>query len=244
MEELANWYPDTLKRGMMDINNSLKIEEKAKQLWNAGYLNALVPTDLIADGRLKINADGKPQIQSHEFDAVVFIAPQYARKSTLDFLKSYVDKGGKLMVDGVATRDFDGRDISRQWNEIQAKATCKSFVVNDISKLGINKREYTNGVMNEDGSFTFTGIKDTQTLKSGKNGDTFIIKCKGLAAIKTDENGKLEKLVATEFSSLTFNGKTIISVEKPTDISVVITSGKADIMMADKDKTNKVSTSL
>jgi len=98
--------------------------------------------------------------------------------------------------------------------------------------------------MNEDGSFTFTGIKDTQTLKSGKNGDTFIIKCKGLAAIKTDENGKLEKLVATEFSSLTFNGKTIISVEKPTDISVVITSGKADIMMTDKDKTNKVSTSL
>lgn len=244
MEELANWYPDTLKRGMMVINNSLKIEEKAKKLWDAGYLNALVPTDLIADGRLKINADGKPQIQNHEFDAVLFIAPQYARKSTLDFLKSYVDKGGKLMLDGVATRDFDGRDISRQWNEIQAKAICKSFVVNDIEKSGINKREFTNGVLNEDGSFTFTGIKDTQTLKSGKNGDTFTIKCNGLAAIKTDENGKLEKLVATDFSSLTFNGKTIIGVDQPTDISVVITGGKADIMMADKNKTNKVSTSL
>ena len=29
MEELANWYPDSTKRGMTDINNSLNIEKKA-----------------------------------------------------------------------------------------------------------------------------------------------------------------------------------------------------------------------
>ena len=96
MESLANWYPDSTKRGITDINNSLKIEEKAVDLWNAGYLNALVPTDLIADGRLKINVNGKPQIQGHEFDAVIFLYPQYARKSTFDFLKKYVDNGGKM----------------------------------------------------------------------------------------------------------------------------------------------------
>jgi hypothetical protein len=244
MEELANWYPDSTKRGMMDINVSLKIEDKAKQMWNVGYLNALVPTDLIADGRLKLNAGGKPQIQGHEFDAVVFIAPQFARKSTLDFLKNYVDKGGKLMVDGTATNDFDGKNISKQWNEIAEKATCKTYSVNDIPKLGISKREFPNGVLNEDGSYTFTGIKESQTLKSGKNGDTFTIKCNGLAAIKTSDNGKLEKLVATDFSSLTVNGKTIFSVEKPTDISVIVNNGVAEITMLDKDKTNKVTTSF
>lgn len=244
MEELANWYPDSTKRGMMDINVSLKIEEKAKQLWNTGYLNALVPTDLIADGRLKLNANGKPEIQEHEFDAVVYIAPQYARKSTLDFLKSYVDKGGKLMVDGTATHDFDGKDIRKQWNEIVEKAICKTYSVNDISKLGISKREFPNGVLNEDGSYTFTGIKGTQTLKSGKNGDTFTIKCKGLAAIKTSDNGKLEKLVASDFSTLTMNGRTILSVEKPTDISVVMNNVVAEIGILDKDKTNKVITNL
>ena len=244
MEELANWYPDSTKRGMMDINVSLKIEDKAKQMWNVGYLNALVPTDLIADGRLKLNAGGKPQIQGHEFDAVVFIAPQYARKSTFDFLKSYVDKGGKLMVDGTATHDFDGKDIRKQWNEIAEKATCKTYSVNDISKLGISKREFPNGVLNEDGSYTFTNIKDTQTLKSGKNGDTFTIKCNGLAAIKTSDSGKLEKFVATDFSSITMNGKTILSIEKPTDISVVVTNGIAEITIVDKVKTNKVTTTF
>jgi hypothetical protein len=240
MEELANWYPDSTKRGMMDVNVSLKIEDKAKQLWNVGYLNALVPTDLIADGRLKLNASGKPQIQEHEFDAVVFIAPQYARKSTLDFLKSYVDKGGKLMVDGTATHDFDGKNISKQWNEIVEKATCKTYSVNDISKLGITKREFSNGVLNEDGSYTFTGIKGSQTLKTGKNSDTFTINCNGLAAIKIADSGNLEKLVATDFTSLTVNGKSILSVEKPTDFSVVVTNGIAEITIADKDKTNKV----
>jgi len=244
MEELSNWYPDTLKRGMMDINVSLKIEEKAKQIWTAGYLNALVTTDLIADGRLKINANGKAQIQNHEFDAVVFMAPQYARKSTLDFLKSYVDKGGKLMVDGVATRDFDGKDISRQWNEIQDKAICKSFTVNDIPKLGISKREFSNGVLNEDGSYVFTGINGSQTLKAGKNGNSYTIYCNGLAAVKTDDSGKLLKLVATGFSKLSVDGKTILEVEKPTDISVVLSNGIADIMIADKDKSNKVSSNL
>jgi len=240
MEELANWYPDSTKRGMMDINVSLKIEEKAEQLWNAGYLNALVPTDLIADGRLKLNVKGKPEIQGREFDAVVFLAPQYARKSTFDFLKSYVDKGGKLMVEGTATHDFDGKNISKQWNEIAEKAMFKSFTVNDIPKLGISKREFPNGVLNEDGSYTFTEIKDFQILKSGRNGDTFTIKCNGLAAIKISENGKLEKLVASDFSSLMANGKTILSVEKPTDISVVVNNGIDEITIVDKDKTNKV----
>lgn len=244
MEELANWYPDSTKRGMMDINISLKIEDKAKQLWNVGYLNALVPTDLIADGRLKLNADGKPQIQGHEFDAVVFLAPQYARKSTLDFLKNYVDKGGKLMIDGTATHDFDGKDIRKQWSEIDGKAICKTYSVNDIPKLGIAKREFTNGVLNEDGSFTFTGINGSQTLKAGKNADIFTLNCNGLAAIKVSDSGKLEKLVATNFSSLTVNGKPILSVEKPTDISVVVNNGIAEINILDKDKTNKITTAL
>ena len=238
MESLANWYPDSTKRGMMDINNSLRIEEKATELWNAGYLNALVPTDLIADGRLKIGANGKPVLQGHEFDAMVFLYPQYARKSTFQFLKNYVDKGGKLMVEGSATYDFDGNNIQKLWNEIENKAIVKSFKVADISKLGISKREFENGVLNEDGSYTFTGIKGAQNLNIANNSIT--INCNGLTAIQADQNAKLKKLVATDFSSLSVNGKTILSVTHPTDISVVIIDGKANISIVDKDKTNQV----
>jgi len=238
MESLANWYPDSTKRSMTDINNSLNIEKKAAELWNAGYLNALVPTDLIADGRLKIGANGKPVLQGHEFDAMVFLYPQYARKSTFQFLKNYVDKGGKLMVEGAATYDFEGNNISKQWKAIEDKAIVKSFNVAEVSKLGISKREFENGVLNEDGSYTFTEIKDAQNLSITNNSIT--INCNGLAAIQVDESGKLKKLVATDFSSLTVNGKTILSVEKPTDISVLVIDGKASISIVDKDKTNRV----
>jgi hypothetical protein len=99
-------------------------------------------------------------------------------------------------------------------------------------------------VLNEDGSYTFTGIKESQTLKTGKNADIFTINCNGLAAIKVSAYGQLEKLVATSFSSLIVNGKTILSAEKPTDISVFVTNGIADITIADKDKSNKVTAVL
>ncbi len=242
MEELANWYPDSTKRGMTDINNSLKIEEKAVELWKMGYLNALVPTDLIADGRLKINANGKPQIQGHEFDVLIFLYPQYARQSTFDFLKSYVSKGGKLMVEGQASYSFDGKNVSKQWSEIAEKALIKSFRVDEVSKLGISKREYPNGVLNEDGSFTFTGIKDFQTFTATNH--NFTIESNGLVAIQTDENGNLKKMVATAFSSLKKDGKTILSLTKPADISVVVNNGIADIIVADETKTNKANVEL
>ncbi len=238
MEELANWYPDSTKRGMTDINNSLKIEEKAVELWKAGYLNALVPTDLIADGRLKINANGKPEIQGHEFDAMIFLNPQYARKSTLDFLKSYVDKGGKLMVEGSATFDFDAKNVSKLWNDIAAKALAKSFSVADVAKLGISKREFANGVLNEDGSYTFTNIKGGQTFKT-ENG-SFNINCNGLAAIQMDKNGKLVKMVATSFSSLTKDGQQILSLSSPADVYVVVTNGIMDVTIADETKMIRV----
>ncbi|MEI8086714.1 MAG: hypothetical protein WCG93_10920 [Paludibacter sp.] len=242
MESLVNWYPDSTKRGMTDINNSLNIEKKAVEIWNAGYLNALVPTDLIADGRLKINANGKPEIQGHEFDAVVFLYPQYARKSTFDFLKKYVDNGGKLMVEGSATYDFEGNNISKQWKAIEDKAILKSFNVAEVSKLGVSKREFENGVQNEDGSYSFTGIKDAQTFAIANS--SYTINCNGLAAIQFDEAGKMKKLVATSFSSLKKDGKTILSLSKPADISAVVNNGIADITVADETKTTKINVEL
>ena len=242
VESLANWYPDSTKRGMTDINNSLKIEEKAVELWKAGYLNALVPTDLIADGRLKINANGKPEIQGHEFDVLIFLYPQYARQSTFDFLKKYVSKGGKLMVEGQASYGFDGKNVSKEWSEIAEKALVKSFRVDEVSKLGISKREYASGVLNEDGSLTFTGIKDSQAFTATNH--NFTIESNGLAAIQTDENGNLKKMVATAFSSLKKDGKTILSLTKPADISVVVTNGIADIIVADETKTTKENVEL
>jgi len=73
-EAVYNWYPDASKRGTYDINDKLGIEEKAAALWNEGYANVLVPSNLIESGKLRLNASGKPELNGHVFDAVVYLA--------------------------------------------------------------------------------------------------------------------------------------------------------------------------
>jgi hypothetical protein len=245
MEAQANWYPDRTARNMHDINGTLNIENKAVQLWDAGYLNALVPTDLIADGRLKIGANGKPLLQGHEFDAVVFLYPQYAKKSTIQFLQKYVSKGGKLITEGSCTNDFNGNDITATWKNIANKTVATSFSVEAVSRLGINKNEHVDGILNEDGSYTFT---DTSSLKTGvaaafnftKNGNTFSGNYKGLAVIKVNENGAVEKFSAAGFSSLKKNEAIILSTDKATDIFIEAKNNTVDIIIVDETKSIKI----
>ncbi|WP_338877341.1 hypothetical protein WBJ53_33240 (plasmid) [Spirosoma sp. SC4-14] len=223
MEALSNWYPDASQRNLMDINGKLGIEEKAKQLWNAGYRNALVPTDIIADGRLQIGADGKPVLQGHTFDAVVLLYPEYAKKSTLQFLEKYIEKGGKLMTEGPATHDFDGNDLTARWKKIADKAIVNHFSVDAIAQLGISKNGLPNGALNEDGSYTFT---DYASLTSGSDatfsatfqGDTYQGTYRGLAAILATKSGGLQKLAATGLTELRKNGQVVFRLDQPHDI--------------------------
>lgn len=241
MEAQLDWYPDTAARNINNINGSLDIEKKATLLWDAGYRNALVPTDIIEDGRLFINADGKPELEHHVFDAIVFLYPEYSKKSTLQFFENYLAKNGMLMTEGNATKDFMGNDITARWENIKNKARVTHFSVDEMSKLGITKSAITNGSLNEDGSYTFTNV---DALKNNSanifsftlNGSTFSGSYKEMAAIKIDENGNVEKLAATGFSYFKKNGQTIFSISKPADIFLKIKDGTNTITIADKSK--------
>ncbi|MEP6746882.1 MAG: hypothetical protein ABJB86_04100 [Bacteroidota bacterium] len=244
MEALYNWYPNLSERGLYDVNDHLGFERKSVELWQAGYLNAAVPTDMINDGRLKLNIAGKPVLNGYVFDAIVFLNPQYARKETTTFIKNFVAKGGKLLVEGNATRDFDGNDISADWKNIEDRAVATSFSLENIRKLGIKKNGLTDGVMNEDGSYTFTSIESLKTntpatfsFVTGSN--TFTGYYKGLVTIKVDEKGNLLKLAATGFSLLTKNGKSFIHLSKEADIFLVVQNGHLDITIADATKSIK-----
>ncbi len=247
MEAQVNWYPDSTARNINNINGSLDIEKKANQIWDAGYRNALVPTDVIADGRLKIGANGKPVLQGHVFDAVVFLYPQYAKETTLKFLENYIAKGGKLMLEGTATNDFNGKDITARWKKIADKAVATKFSIDDILKLGITQNGLVDGAINEDGSYTFT---NTNALKSEaanrfsftQNEAVFSGTYSTLAAIKIDATGKVEKFTATGFSSLQKNGETIFSLSQPADVYVEIINNKPTIIIADTTKNKKITT--
>lgn len=243
IESLENWYPNEAKRGVYDINDKQGIEAKALEIWNAGYLNALVPSDLIAHNILKLNKDGKPVMNGHTFDAVLYLNPQYAKESELKFLEDYESKGGKLMIEGNADRDFNANEISKRFNAIYKKATVKGYSVENLSQLGIQKNRLPDGCKNEDGSFVFTNFNslvtgNDTTFSVNIAGDNYTGRYSGLAILKADKGG-LEKFAANGFKQLSQNGKMILSFQKPVNLFITRHNGKANIIIKDGSKTIK-----
>ncbi len=235
-EALMNWYPDSTKRGICDVNDKLKIEEKAMQIWNAGYLNALVPTDVIMDNRLVVDAKGKAVYNGHVFDAVVFLHPEYTQDKTLSFLEKYVSKGGRLMLEGTATKDFYGKDITERWEKIAAKAVSKKLDINQLSQLGIEKNNFPNAIVMQDGSWIFSDYKSflqnkLTSFKQVIDGNTYEGSYTGHAAILV-ENKQLQKLAATSLKVLQINGETVLELNKPADITIERKNGAYAITIA------------
>lgn len=245
MEAQYNWYPNGARRGMYDVTEKLDMDKKSIQLWNAGYLNASVPTDLIEDGRLQLNAAGKPVLNGYVFDAVIFLNPQYARSATTKFFTDYVNKGGSLLIEGETTTDYNGNDMRDAWKKISAKAVATSFTIDNVAKLKVAKNELTDGVTNTDGSYTFTnaasldeGVSASFSFKY--NNDQYTGTYKGIAVIKLTAGGDLQKLAATGFSSLEKNGRALVKLNKAADIFVTMQNGKTNAVIADETHQTKM----
>lgn len=240
MEALSNWYPITADRGNYDINDKMKIEERAVEIWKSGYLNALIPSDLIVNHQLTIGADGKPVLNGHKFDAIVYLNPQYAREPVLKFLEQYESKGGKLMIEGNADRDFKGNPIAARFKSIYDKATVLGYSVDKISSLGLQKNLLADGCKNEDGSYTFNDLVSMRTgnaatFKVNFDGEEYTGQYRGLSVIKADKTG-LKKLSATGFNQLTRNGKVVFSLPTPADVFIEKKNGELKIILADRSK--------
>ncbi len=241
IEALQDWYPNEADRGVYDINDKMGIEAKAAEIWNAGYLNALVPSDLITHHILKIGKDGKPVMNGHTFDAVLYLYPQYAKESELKFLEDYINRGGKLMIEGKADHDFDANEISKRFKNIYDKATVRGYSVENLSKLGLQKNLLSDGCKNEDGSYVFTDFNSLMGDKIAQfnvniDGDNYSGLYKGLAVIKADKKNGLTKFGANGFKELKRNGKTILSFQAPVDIFVSRINGKLNITVKDSSK--------
>lgn len=223
MPALLNWYPDESARNEFDINGSLHIEEKANAVWDAGYRCAVVPSDLIDNGSLKLDAENRPVLNGHAFHAVIYLYPQYAKQSTLAFLDAYTRHGGALMLEGNATRDFDGNPIAAQFEKIAARARVHGFSVDKIAELGVEKSSLRNtGGELEDGSIILT---DLDSLRSGQpepfsievNGHNFSGSYVGVFAIKADASGRIEKLACGECGALSRDGHPALELQHPAD---------------------------
>lgn len=234
-EALMNWYPDANQRGICDINDKLKIEEKAEEAWKAGYLNALVPTDVIEDGRLK-TIKGKPVYNGYTFDAMVMLYPQYAKENTLQWLEKYVSEGGKLLTEGSATNNFGGEQIAERWQKISSKAVATQWNIDNLAKLGIEKSSDEHAVKLVDGSWIFTDYAhfskgEATTVSQNINDVPVEITYMGVAAIQIGSK-KITKLAATALKELKLNGKTVFRLDKPADVLIEKTKDQYQITVA------------
>jgi len=235
MPALIDWFPDEAARSPWDINGNLAIgsswdgkpgiEEQEQAVWNAGYPCALLPSDFIDNGRITFDAENHPVIDGHQFDCMIFLNPQYAKETTLQFLERFTQSGGKLMLEGNATRDFDGNDIASCFEKIAARATVRGFDVNQISKLGAQTNSLPNGAFMEDGSVIFSDIQSWQKNRAKPfsielAGHKFSGSYIGVCALKVNDSGDIEKFACGGFSKLSRDGQVVFSLESPADIVV------------------------
>lgn len=243
MEALANWYPISTDKGQFDINNSLHFQEKVQTLWKAGYLNALVPSDLIENDMLILNEDNKPMLNGYTFDAVIYLNPQYAKPKTLHFITEYVKNGGNMLIEGIPQKDFYANDISDWWHDISDKIIL-GYSLEHVKNLGISKNPYKNGNRCKDGSVVMTNY---QSLKNDSyenfsvaiNNRTYTGQFQGFFAIDVDEAGRIKRF-SGKCGEIYNNGRLVFKLEHPAEVLFNRDGNDIKITVVGTEENNKV----
>lgn len=149
------------------------------------------------------------------------------------------------MLEGTATHNFAGEDITQRMSHIYSKSVSLGFSVNGISGLKISQNGIAGGCKNEDGSYVFTSIgslrKDklkTFKIKGEKN--SYSADYTGFAAIKINPGTGLQQFAGTRFKELRKNGQVILALEHRADIFVVKQGVNFRITLKDPAKSNKI----
>lgn len=224
MPAQLNWYPDNAARNAFDVNGSLHIEEKGNAIWQAGYRCAVIPSDLIDNGSVQLDAANHPVLNGHVFKAIVYLYPQYAKPSTIAFLDRYTAKGGALMLEGNMTRGFDGKPAAEQFDRIAARARVRGFDVDRLPQLGVS-RSPLDGVGGEleDGSVVLTDLASIESNQPKAfsvkvNGHTFSGSYVGVLALKASADGTVEKLACGGCGPLSRDGHLLLALRKPASL--------------------------
>jgi hypothetical protein len=173
---------------------------------------------------LKLDATNRPVLNGHTFRALVYLYPQYAKQTTLAFLDLYTLHGGALMMEGDATRGFDGEPVGVAFDRILRRARVKGFSVEKIAQLGIEPSPLrdTGGEL-EDGSIVLTDLSSLETGQAKPftvevNGHSFSGSYVGVFALKAAANGAIEKLACGSCSALNRDGREVLRLRTAADI--------------------------
>ena len=207
---LCNWYPDYDARNQMDINGKLNIEGRVEELWNAGYFNALAPSDAIVDGRITMK-DGKFDYCGHRFEKLLYLYPQYSMPEVLTFLQKALDDGYPVKILGELTRGFDGET---------AELNCGTEVFlgeeSDIPvAMNLRANPIMDGCVLEDGSVVMGDYDSVEqdmfcTRSFAVGGYCCQATFKGTLAIRLGVGGEIQRMAAGNLKELSVDGKKLL----------------------------------
>lgn len=223
MPSLLNYDQPGGVRSDWDINAGLHAEQKALQAWNAGYRCALAPTELLDSGVIRVDGKGGMIFGGQRFTAVVMIGPEFSKETTLRSLEQYVGGGGKILFDGAAAHDFEGKDVSRRFAALASKAVGTTFSMEALGALGAPKMAIDGGALFADGSVVLTDtdsvLKDQpKEFRVTVEGHVFSGSYEGLLALKVSRTGELQKVAAGHLSALSRDGKPVLKLDHPADV--------------------------
>lgn len=222
---LCNWYPNIQARNEFDINGSLNIHQRVDTLWQDGYLNALAPSDALEDGRITLLESGEFMYGGHTFAHMLFLYPEYSKEATLSFLENAIMQGASLRIIGSLTTDFNGADIGVEKRTLLESVTLPETT--DIPKVfSLQQKTLDSGCRLEDGSVVFSDLESLLTHRPKRfcvqiNGHLWQGEYEGVAAIKTDENGNLIRLVCGACRILQRDDEVLFSNAEGLDIACV-----------------------
>lgn len=220
---LCNWYPDIRARNRFDINGSLNIMERVKDLWDEGYLNALAPSDALDDGRIMLSESGKFMYGGHAFSHLLFLYPAFSKKSTLNFLEDAVARKASIRIIGEVTADFDGDAVSSEKLDLFHRVTLPESA--DIPQaFDLCRNPLDGGCVLEDGSAVFSDLESLQTRSPKQfrvplQGHVWTGTYEGVAALRVNKNGDLVRLVCGNCRLIQKDSEVLFEDDEGVDIA-------------------------
>jgi len=229
---LTNWYPNITNKNRYNLNSLVNAQQISDTAFKAGYVNALIPSSEIDEGKVSVNADGSIKYGNATYKAMVFIQPEYAKQSTIDFINTFNQRDGKFLIDGDITKDFYGKAIDSGFKALLTANKCSTSNTSEFlgklsTVLGMEKSNYPNGCVMTDGSVQ---LSDVQSMFSDKGTEfkitigqyTYTGTYNGVVALKANEStGEIEKLACGGFTSIKVNGVEAFAIKEKADILMI-----------------------
>lgn len=243
---LTNWYLGGTQ-SRYNLNDVRPDRADAKNIWDAGYLCALIPSSEIDEGRVSLGGDGTIRYGSAAYRGLIWLYPEFMEENCVAFLRRYLALGGKLLVNGQISYDFSGRRIDPEFraqiDACQSGGPFDSAAV--IAKIGtvlglepdnLSDVKQTNDLtpgprtsrcVMTDGSVVWSdreSMKDDQKearFRIEIGGRVFTGEYSGVVALRADpQSGTVQKFACGGFRSLSRDGAVLYSVPQRCDLEL------------------------